>query len=416
MKKFKSEDLLAALLGLGMAFELRWIGRLLISEIAIVVLFPFYFCRYGRLLRDKRAAALLALGALWLWGQMMTDIIRQTASGDYTRGWARITFFLAEFSFLIMLTRGNVRRLLLLHACMAAYYLGSGFSDPLATQWKFIWAPVCQTMLVVYLCLVFRKAPWHAIGFLVALAFINFHFNSRSAGGTALLSAAAVAFYLRAGWWRRRFCPAAMIYRLGSLAVFLAVAAAGILWLYQEGASQGYFGEEARRKFHCQSKEKGLMKLVMSGRGEIHASSRAIADSPLLGHGSWAKNAKYVKYMLRAADINLLDGRYYYELRHWDGLIPAHSYLLGAWVEAGVLGALFWSGAGVLLAASLLRVLHRPPDMAAALVLTTCAGLAWPILFSPFGMAARLINAKALCILLLPWTQSKQETRHAADA
>jgi len=82
----------------------------------------------------------------------------------------------------------------------------------------------------------------------------------------------------------------------------------------------------------------GEYGLIVGGRSEILVSAQAIMDSPILGHGSWAKNEEY------AAMLNYLRESmgYVAQGKHESGLIPTHSHIFGAWVEAGILGAVFW--------------------------------------------------------------------------
>lgn len=72
-------------------------------------------------------------------------------------------------------------------------------------------------------------------------------------------------------------------------------------------------------------------------------SLKAVADKPLLGHGSYAKDAE-----LRMAYFRIRESLG--EKIKWDSdfvsrsdLIPTHSFLFSAWVDHGIIGALFWA-------------------------------------------------------------------------
>jgi hypothetical protein len=167
----------------------------------------------------------------------------------------------------------------------------------------------------------------------------------------------------------------------------------GLLWgVYQFSLSHS-FGEIDLRKKHEEQFETGLG--VLGGRSEFMYSLPAIADSPILGHGSWAKNPKYIQQAQSAG---------FGDLRREEGsenefLIPTHSHVFGAWVEAGLLGALFWLRLWWLAAVSLLGAFKRgdPIWPLTALVAST---LLWDLLFSPFGMHRRFVQAFNASVIL----------------
>ena len=88
--------------------------------------------------------------------------------------------------------------------------------------------------------------------------------------------------------------------------------------------------------------------MLVGGRPETLVAIQAIRDSPILGHGSYPVDPKYLA----------LKSRIQYEHGYSDSddpedivdpVIPTHSHLTMAWVESGILGAfvgsmfLFWS-------------------------------------------------------------------------
>ena len=109
--------------------EFKLIGRLFLSEILLLGFLPFLLFSKGWMLRAPLSKKLIVLGLLWLFAQVITDLIRGTPFQDYIRGWAKITFFLANFAALYMLLYGNKRRLVL-------FALGLVFSGLLAYKFK----------------------------------------------------------------------------------------------------------------------------------------------------------------------------------------------------------------------------------------------------------------------------------------
>jgi hypothetical protein len=81
------------------------------------------------------------------------------------------------------------------------------------------------------------------------------------------------------------------------------------------------------------------------------------------------------------------------------GLIPTHSYLMGAWVEAGVLGAFVWAWA-LWLALLVLTKLYRRDGRLVPLIAFAGFALTWNVLFSPYGSFERLIAPFYVLILI----------------
>ena len=73
--------------------------------------------------------------------------------------------------------------------------------------------------------------------------------------------------------------------------VFCGIAAFTILQGYDIAASHGWLGAGAQTKYVEQS---GSLGVLVGGRSEVLVSTQAIMDSPILGHGSWAKDFTYV--------------------------------------------------------------------------------------------------------------------------
>jgi hypothetical protein len=162
-------------------------------------------------------------------------------------------------------------------------------------------------------------------------------------------------------------------------------------------------GDDARDKYLIQSS--GDMGVLLGARAEILASAQAIIDSPVIGHGSWAKDPKYADILVSSL------GQHGYEIQgeSESDLIPSHSYIMGAWVEAGVVGAIFWFWALMLAVRSLVAT-QRGDSALALLVVFVAFNLLWNIPFSPFGAEARLYTAYYLSLMIFALTLSVSST------
>ena len=145
---------------------------------------------------------------------------------------------------------------------------------------------------------------------------------------------------------------------------------------------------------------------------EVLASSQAILDSPILGHGSWAKDFKYVDLLTaRLSSLNYEIGAAPSDV----GLIPAHSYLLGSWVWAGLLGGVFWL-AILLLAGMLLVNLYAVRLGLAPLLVFSTALLTWNVAFSPYSSSSRLLAMYGIALCLLGLSQVRRGAAHPAPS
>src|SRR5262249_49457743 len=138
---------------------------------------------------------------------------------------------------------------------------------------------------------------------------------------------------------------------------------------------------------------------------ESLVSTQAIADAPIIGHGSWAKDFDYVTLYVRALEergVTIVGNPFR------SALIPSHSFLFGSWVEAGILGGLFWIYILAICVRSLYSLLHIPP-WSRPLVTFVTLSLIWDVLFSPFGAHERFLVPASLCMVL--WAIRNQHSK-----
>ena len=106
-------DVLSFLIPLLIAFEVKIIGRLFVPEVLLLVALPLLLAARERRRFHRAACAIIVLGLVWFWSQVITDIVRLSAFGDYTRGWTRIGFTLINFAALYLLIGESRRRLVI---------------------------------------------------------------------------------------------------------------------------------------------------------------------------------------------------------------------------------------------------------------------------------------------------------------
>jgi hypothetical protein len=363
------------------------VGEMCVSDFLILAALPIAVLRHPERLRQKPVPTILTLGLFWLIAQIVTDLVRNSAPVDYLRGWSKICLLLANFTLVWLVACRSRRRFVLygtglgIGVILAFYAYPSG--DALVSPWKFALGGPVTLLVVMGLSLAVRNSYLGIILPLTAMAVLHAFEDARNLAVITFVTAVFSVFNMSTAAGKQRLGRS----RLAFLVLAIACGVWGFAQVYSHYAEQGVFGEYAQRKLEAQTS--GAGGLLLGGRGEILASSQAILDSPLLGHGSWARDPIYAAILTqKRAELG------YKEVdvngRRRDDLIPTHSYLFGAWVEAGLAGALFWLFFLGFTIHTLVKVSGSEP----LLPLFAFAGflLGWDILFSPLGMPTRFIS------------------------
>jgi hypothetical protein len=308
--------------------------------------------------------------------------MRHSPFEDYSRGWSKILLTLTHFATIALLIRQSQRRLILYGAGMIlggvlTFFISSGVYAAVY-PWKFGLGPPITLLVCLAAGMVARRRQIVAVTMLAAIGAVNLFLGFRSLG--ALCAAAAIYSYFQLS---SRLANSRL--RKRRMVLTIAVLAAGewgISAIYAHGAQSGWFGGVEREKYEIQSS--GAGGILLGGRSAFLASSVAIVDSPLLGHGSWAKDPMYKALLFESmAELGYENMGDEYE----DDLIPSHSYLFGAWVEAGIVGAVFWFWVLWLAARALMCASGREPLLPFFAFIGML--LIWNVLFSPYGADAR---------------------------
>jgi hypothetical protein len=407
VKRFDGGDLLVFLIPCVQFVQLQIVGTLSGPDLLLLATFIILAFRGKIRVAAPASKAFFVLGCLWLASQCVTDIVRHSPFADYARGWSNIGMTLVNLAVIWTLLYGRTRRLVLYGWGLVAGTLLTYFFRPddftRDYPWKFGLAyPVT---LAVFLVASSRrvKGPWPIV-MAGMIGVINVYLGSRNTGGACL----AAALYLFFTPLLRRSLRKRAGLKFGTvvaLAISMLVGAVGIFWGYDYAASTGMLGFEAEQKYQRESG--GKYGVLLGGRSELLASIPAVYDSPILGHGSWAKDPQYLLMEVRgelalgykgALDIS--------KDQIESGIIPAHSYLFQAWVDAGIAGAIFWVWVFAFAANALMRAYP-----ATVLLLPVASfivfSMLWDILFSPYGTAGRTvvpyyIVLLATCVAMAP--------------
>ncbi len=351
----------------------------------------------------NRKILVYALG--WLFLQIFTDVYRSTPTVDFLRGWANISIFVSNFCVIYALCYGQMRRCVyfvlgILCAQIIDYFISPNLY--VETQpWKFGFGTWTNMLVLIVsgstLAFSKNRIVWLFIYVLIFLTIaLNFYVSSRSLG---LILFVSFVLFLAS---ERASTKVVKTKRLNKLKLKNYVGMSSVLLLsilvvyssYSYFADSGLLGEQAQTKFERQSS--GSMGILVGGRQEILVSSLAIYDAPIIGHGSKPKDSQYSDLI-----SGFLDDLGYDQpaIAYSGDVIPTHSYLIGAWVYAGILGALFWF---YILSINLKSMMHSfNLKSSYKLFILYCAlDFSWDILFSPLGLYSRTYAALMLVIVL----------------
>jgi hypothetical protein len=390
------------MLPLSYLWQLQAAGTIVVFELVAalaggVLFFLILNCKEEPLLKR-----IMWLSMIWIGFQVVTDMYRNSDLQDYLRGWARIIFFITNTAVLWRIIDHRAERVHWFAAGVAFSGLVSalmynGFLID-AYTWKMGWMVPFTYGLIWFAC---RIPAALAPLALLASSGVSLFMQGRSLAGICF----AAGLYLAISEILKK--KSAIITKWGwklklgigvgaLLSLVVAVAA------FSYVARLGYLGEELKEKSDMQlgradrylnkSAWSPLVAPIIGGRTEMIVSTQAIADAPILGHGSWAKDFKYIELMATMAGITFEQIRAESPEAASFGLIPTHSHFFGAWVDGGLGGAIFWGFVWVACINGLFQlfVLNIPGKPLLAFVLINSL---WDILFSPFDTGRRLLMA-----------------------
>lgn len=379
-------------------WEVVIIGRVFLAELAFAFVLPVLLLKRVHVLRHGSVRIFSVLCAFWLASQVVTDIVMNTAFEDWTRGWAKIIVFYANFLVIYLLVWEKRYRIIYIFAGTALGYALRYFINPtefgIEYPWKFGFGPTVTAVLVLI-------ASWRPLGefkrirmlAILAAAALNFYFEFRSLGAICLFT--GLFFYI-SEHMKENALKGSRI-RSGTIAltlVAIVLAAVSVYGTYTYALEHGWFSEENELKFSRQAE--GEYGTILGGRSEILISAQAIAASPIIGYGSWAKSPELAELYL----VTLMSKGYKVSAGEIDtDLIQAHSHLFGAWVEAGLLGGIIWIWVLWITSKAFMHTIFRSEPIQPVFLYILLTHL-WTVIFSPLNGEVRISTALSMAVVL----------------
>jgi len=382
--------------GFSQIVQFRYFGRVYLTDGLMLATVAMALVSHRRIPMPPRLGVVVLLCGLWLGSQVVTDLVRHTPSADIARGWGKIGFTLVGLLAIASVSRDSIAPSMALLCGLMASKIVMAFAMPDETvrieSWKWGYGLPVTFFVIAGISLIPRRSVlvWAGLAAPFLLSAVSLYHNFKSLFGiTFLVGVLNVISHIYRAW---RLRPVTLLAAgvIVAAAYFAATAAYSTLAL--DGTLGGIAQDSMRRR------EASSLGFLLSGRSESLISTRAIAESPILGHGSWARDPEYVtRYIeiLRARGVRQDTAA----LVRW-GTIPTHSHLLGAWVEAGLLGALFWAYCLALTvrAAAQVTLSGMKGSVVVGFLMIL---LSWDILFSPYGAERRFYDAAYLVIAVI---------------
>ena len=398
---------------LSIAFPINIGSKVFAAEIVIPCFALIIFLSKGKIQINHEINMIIRLISVYIASQIFSDLWNGSDYDQYSRGWARVFLFFVNIISIYIVIDSKRSHLILFSLGFALgriWITYSGFEGDIV-PWKIGLAkPVA--LLAIVACVATSglrgSHAYLAAILLLALGIFDIVMDFRSHGAILII----VAVLLMSSSFLRKWLGN---HRVGGFNSILSVSVASMIavlaayQIYVYAAESGWLSENAHRKYEAQVRQVDL-PLLVAGRSETLVYFEAIFGSIIIGHGSWPRNQYYAEQL---ATARVERGLSKSSVQSADNSIPIHSHIFGSWIEAGILGGLFWLNIVILILKSMIKssigTSHMRP-----LYLYGAVLLLWDIFFSPFSGFRRLETAFLIVIVLRSLLQRQAPSKLSA--
>jgi len=388
-------------LGFLSALKINFFGEIYLGEIIFMV---FLLSKFPRLNFPKQELSLFFFAMLWASAQFVSDVNNGTQVNYALKGIFTPIFFIFTFlgffsyfkkrfnrfpSFILGASFGALAQLLI--------FGGNAYFED--NMWKWGLGGELLSIVVIYLSF-FVRGPKKLLIFLVVFSFgvVSVINSARSLAFLPIIS--SILFLIFHGnkqysviRWLKRGVTGLKLLIIVILSIIVMNGATTALFSSDRFLEN--FSEDVALKYKTQAA--GKYGMLLGGRPELLASVKAFLDKPFLGHGSWAMDKEFYYTDM----INELKLELGYENIRADyskiKLVPAHSFLTGSVVWAGIFGGLFW----LVLINKVLKIFILNINVLPIYFYTGVIFFVWDFLFSPFMAITRWHTALFLATFFL---------------
>lgn len=427
---------IALFLGATRLITVRLVGQLPIAELANVVVLPWLLLRRWQVLRLRPIPLVLGLGAAYLGSQVLSDMVfNRTPQVDYLRGWANVGMILTSFMlFTLVFYEGvdkNYRWYLAGLVLSGIYFIRRGQYAGLEIEsefWNLKVQPWATPAMLLLLWWLYRRRPYTSGLVAVGYAMAAVVGGARAHGMQFFLLGVGIII-VTAGSRGAYQLTVAQVARYGAVGLLVATVGFGA---FVNLGLRGLLGEKTQKQLVVLENPYNPVGLILIARMHTVAGMVAIADKPLFGHGSWARDPqgrydRRVSEMLSSFTKEGAKVDYGQRVKEDDvRRVPSgHSHILAGWVYAGVFGGVFWIVQLVLITKLAIFFIKRSWCPFLPIAMFALVSAYWSILFSPLGwgrnqwpalMAGMIIYRMWVMQQEYAWAAQKQQQAQAAPA
>lgn len=367
---------------------IRLVGEIFVGELLLMqFLLLLLLIRGSKIFHGLPAfGTLLQLAVLMLVGYMLSDIYRDAHPAQYLRGWARIILVALDFIALAAMIAHDKRNLWWFFLGMAVGGIGYALALEIDITTVAGWKSSYAVPLVGVIACLSGLLPLK-IGSLVfaAVGICNIFMDFRILGAICVLVAGIL--------WIRSGAATRLTFRR-LLHITLICALIGAVVAVAMVVTQEEFAK--RREQSNAGRSAGLTVAVW-----------AIAESPLIGYGSWPMDQRLIALYQR----EMQDVKEALPQRHINAF-ASHSQVLQGWVEGGLMAVLFWLYYGYwLVRAGWYVVWRRPADAYLPVFAFLLIYDLWHLLMSPFAASTRLLIATGIAVICVCAAEARNQRR-----
>jgi hypothetical protein len=388
---------------------LQFSGRLFVAELLFFVVFLSMVIK-GSLqhyLFHSKLVIAINLLILALLGQIISDVHRNSEIQYFIKGSLLIFFTIVNLIVIAKIVDKKLNRYLVVVVLYSISSMTSYVIQPKifedASPWKFGFGYPITAIFFAAVTYKRQLKPQTILASSLLLVVVDFIFGARSlalitifAGVMSFVSRKGQLEYLSKDESENFDKKVQSKTRHSTLGLFVLVMIVGslVFFGYKSAVTKGLLGSEAELKFIQQTSTN--TNLLFTSRSEVFSQFVAIRSSPIVGHGSYAPLTAEIREKLLPW---LIENRLQSNLIQLESgiryVIPVHSGIFGFWVWFGILSVPFFIYT-FKLAFAVIRTKRSSPIIYYFAIL-----ICWDILFSPFGMYARMQYPITLIGMLL---------------
>lgn len=394
------QKILLLLFELGFALKFNIVGTISISEIALLLMAPWFLLKVNW--RDKDVFMVLTLYLCLFVTQFTSELFIGNTAQNMMKGLAVTVVSFLHFFFLYVFLRRDKSLIFYLVLSMIVSQLIAGPSDIISqneismadmsegveiAMLKFYIAP-----LVINIALLFSLvSKWKNYCLLFVAVGILFVVAGARSSGLLMFITGLVAF------WAEKipslFSGKKALYTFGSLAVF----GYSIYCLYAYAVVSGMLSSgNSDQLLRCDNPYNPL-ELMIRGRAEVWVGWQAFMEQPVFGHGSWATDntGHYIDLMQKAQNYVAAP------LNEMSFLIPSHSVIVGIAMSNGLLPFLTVTALIMMFVRYGFSAIRHTPNKYKVILVFFLFDIIWTAMFSPISHFRLTIPVEAAVIFAL---------------